>query len=154
MGVMHNGIALNSKAIEVADNLLKKSKKIVFLSNAPRPSVKVKEFLKRMKMEDKYLNNIMTSGEAAMHAINQNRFGKLFYHLGPERDESVFFKVRDNKTSIEKCNFILCTGLFDEHEDDLNYYKNFLKSHIKKKLVCTNPDLIVHRGNKEEYQQD
>ncbi len=150
-GVMHNGIALNSKAIEVADNLLKKSKKIVFLSNAPRPSVKVKEFLKRMKMEDKYLNNIMTSGEAAMHAINQNRFGKLFYHLGPERDESVFFKVRDNKTSIEKCNFILCTGLFDEHEDDLNYYKNFLKSHIKKKLVCTNPDLIVHRGNKEEY---
>ena len=47
-GVMHNGIALNSKAIEVADNLLKKSKKIVFLSNAPRPSVKVKEFLKRI----------------------------------------------------------------------------------------------------------
>ena len=44
-GVMHNGITLNSKAIEVADNLLKKSKKIVFLSNAPRPSVKVKEFL-------------------------------------------------------------------------------------------------------------
>ena len=54
--------------------------------------MKVKEFLKRMKMEDKYLNNIMTSGEAAMHAINQNRFGKLFYHLGPERDESVFLR--------------------------------------------------------------
>ena len=52
-GVIHNGILLNDKAIEVADRLLKKSKKIVFLSNAPRPSEKVKEFLKKLKMEEK-----------------------------------------------------------------------------------------------------
>ena len=36
-GVMHNGISLNDKAIEAAGKLLEKSKKIVFLSNAPRP---------------------------------------------------------------------------------------------------------------------
>ena len=45
-GVMHNGISLNNKAIETADKLLKESKKIVFLSNAPRPSEKVKQFLR------------------------------------------------------------------------------------------------------------
>ena len=150
-GVMHNGILLNDKAIEAADNLLKNSKKIVFLSNAPRPSEKVREFLKKLKMEKKYLENIVTSGEAAMHAINQNRFGKLFYHLGPSRDESIFYKVRENKTKLENSDFILCTGLFDEHEDDLNFYKNFLKNHISKKLICTNPDLTVHRGEKQEY---
>ncbi len=150
-GVMHNGISLNDKAIEAADNLLKNSKKIVFLSNAPRPSEKVREFLKKLKMEKKYLENIVTSGEAAMHAINQNRFGKLFYHLGPLRDESIFYKVKDNKTKLENSDFILCTGLFDEHENDLNFYKNFLKNHISKKLICTNPDLTVHRGEKEEY---
>ena len=150
-GVMHNGILLNDKAIEAADNLLKNSKKIVFLSNAPRPSEKVREFLKKLKMEKKYLENIVTSGEAAMHAINQSRFGKLFYHLGPSRDESIFYKVRDNKTKLENSDFILCTGLFDEHEDDLNFYKNFLKNHISKKLICTNPDLTVHRGEKQEY---
>ena len=70
-GVMHNGISLNYKAIEAASNLLKDSKKIVFLSNAPRPSEKVREFLKKLKMEEKYLKNIITSGEAAMHAINE-----------------------------------------------------------------------------------
>ena len=36
-----------------------------------------------MKMEDKYLNNIMTSGEAAMHAINQNEFGKTILSFRP-----------------------------------------------------------------------
>ena len=138
-GVMHNGIFLNDKAIEAADELLKDSKKIVFLSNAPRPSEKVREFLKKLKMEEKYLKNIITSGEAAMYTINQNRFGKSFYHLGPSRDESIFYKIKDNKTRLEDSDFILCTGLFDEHEDDLNFYKNFLKNYTSKKFICTNP---------------
>jgi len=158
---MHDGIKLNSKAIEVVDQLKKHSKKTVFLSNAPRPSTKVVDFLIKMKMDRKYLSNVMTSGEAAMHAINQNKFGKKFFHLGPPRDTAIFEKIKENKTTIDSCEFILCTGLFDEddpdinkpqlHENDLNYYKNFLIKHISKKLVCTNPDLTVHRGNKEEY---
>ena len=160
-GVMHNGIKLNKEAIGAIDQLQKKSKKVVFLSNAPRPSTIVIDFLLKMKMDKKYLSNVITSGEAAMHAINQNKFGKTFFHLGPPRDASVFKKVKDNKTTIDSCDFILCTGLFDEddpdlnksqlHENDLDYYKNFLMKHISKKLVCTNPDLTVHRGNKEEY---
>ena len=48
-GVMHNGIALNSKAIEAVENLSENSKKVVFLSNAPRPSFKVVEFLKSLR---------------------------------------------------------------------------------------------------------
>ena len=160
-GVMHDGIKLNEKAIEAVAQLKKKSKKIVFLSNAPRPSEKVVNFLLKMKMDKQYLSNIITSGEAAMHAINQNKYGKTFFHLGPPRDASVFEKVKENKTTIDSCDFILCTGLFDEGESNsnklqlyknaLDYYRNFLSKHISKKLLCTNPDLTVHRGNKEEY---
>ena len=150
-GVMHNGISLNTGAIETVDNLLNKSKKIVFLSNAPRPNKKVKDFLRKMKFKEKFLKNIITSGEAAMNAINNNKFGKSFYHLGPERDDSTFSNISKNKTTLEKSDFILCTGLFDNHYDDLNYYKELLKNFTSKRLVCTNPDLIVHRGNEKEY---
>ena len=150
-GVMHNGISLNYNAVEAVDNLLAQSKKIVFLSNAPRPSANVVEFLKKMKMSEKFLSNVVTSGEAAMYAINQNRFGELFYHLGPKRDESIFQKVKKNQTKLDNCDFILCTGLFDEYENDLNYYKKLLEKHTLKKMICTNPDLTVHRGIKEEY---
>ena len=149
-GVIHNGVALYPRAIAAIEQLKNNSKKIVFLSNAPRPSSKVVNFLLKMNMDIKYLSNVMTSGEAAMHAINKNKFGKTFFHLGPPRDTSVFEKVKNNKTDIESCDFIICTGLFDEYEDDLEYYKNFLKKYISKKLVCTNPDLTVHRGNVEE----
>ena len=149
-GVMHNGVMLNSKAVQAVDQLKNNSKKIVFLSNAPRPSSKVINFLLKMNFDKKYLSNVMTSGEAAMHAINQNKFGKTFFHLGPPRDTSLFEKQQDNKTELNKCDYILCTGLFDDHEDDLNYYKKFLENQISKKLVCTNPDLTVHRGDIEE----
>ena len=149
-GVIHNGISLNPKAMEAIENLNKHSKKIVFLSNAPRPSLKVINFLLKMGMDKKYLSNVMTSGEAAMYAINQKKFGKTFFHLGPPRDTSVFDKVKENKTNIDNCDFILCTGLFDDHNSELNFYKRLLKKYISKQFICTNPDLTVHKGNLEE----
>ena len=149
-GVIHNGVMLNPKAIDAIEQLKKNSKKIVFLSNAPRPSSKVVNFLIKMSMDKKYLSNVMTSGEAAMYAINKNQFGKTFFHLGPPRDTSVFEKVKNNKVDLENCDFILCTGLFDGRENDLKYYKTLLENHISKKLICTNPDLTVHRGSVEE----
>ncbi len=149
-GVIHNGVMLNPSAINAIEQLKNNSKKIVFLSNAPRPSSKVIDFLIKMKMNRKYLSNVMTSGEAAMHAINKNQFGKNFFHLGPPRDTSIFEKVKDNKVDLENCDFILCTGFFDEYENDLEYYKKFLEKYASKKMVCTNPDLTVHRGAVEE----
>ena len=106
-GVVHNGMVLNPKAIEAIEQLENNSKKIVFLSNAPRPSSKVINFLLKMNMNKKYLSNVMTSGEAAMHAINKNKFGKKFFHLGPPRDTSVFEKVKDNRVNLENCDFII-----------------------------------------------
>jgi len=150
-GVIHNGVRLNAKAVEVVEKLIQNKKKVVFLSNAPRPSKEVKKFLQELNMKDQYLKNIMTSGEAAMLALEKESYGKFFYHLGPERDSAVFFKIKKNKTSLEKCNFILCTGLIKNHERNLDYYKNLLKEYTSKKLICTNPDLTVHRGETEEY---
>ena len=45
---------------------------------------------------------------------------------------------------------MLCTGLFEEQGEDLDYYKELFKEHVDKKMICTNPDLIVDRGDKRE----
>ena len=150
-GVMHDGIRLNVSAINAVRKLSENGKKVIFLSNAPRPAKKVVEFLKKLNMEERLLKNVLTSGEVAMNSFKKNKFGEKFYHLGPQRDDSLFLEIKKNKTSIEKCDFILCTGLFDEEEDNLEFYKKLLKNFINKKFVCTNPDLTVHRGRDEEY---
>ena len=61
------------------------------------------------------------------------------------------FGLEKNQTSLEKSDFILCTGLFENEEESLDYYKNLLSKYTKLKMICTNPDLIVHRGSKTEY---
>jgi ribonucleotide monophosphatase NagD (HAD superfamily) len=137
-GVMHDGIRMNSGALEVIENLYISKKRIVFLSNAPRPSENVRLFLRKLNMDEKFLNNIITSGEAAIKS------------LGPQRDTSLFKGLEKNKTKLNNCDFILCTGLFDEHKD-LNFYFKLLENNTKKKLVCTNPDLLVHKGIQSEY---
>ena len=150
-GVVHNGIKLNPEAIKAIDNLIKNKKKVVFLTNAPRPRYVVKEYLVNLGMKENMLRNIVSSGEASMSAIQKEKFGKLFFHLGPEKDNEIFLNIKKNKSSLASCNFILCTGLLDGKEDDLDYYKNLLEKYTSKKLICTNPDLIVHRGKVEEY---
>ena len=150
-GVIHNGIELYDGAIEVLENLNKIKKKYVLMSNAPRPSKNVEKFLLKLKMKKIYTKNIFTSGEAALKTLQKNIYGKYFYHLGPHRDKSLFKNFEKNKTTLDKAEFILCTGLLDEYENSLDYYKNLLKNYTQVKMVCTNPDLDVFRGSKKEY---
>ena len=150
-GVMHNGVHLNKSAMNTVSELVSKGKRVVFLSNAPRPTKKVVEFLKKMKMEERFLKNVLTSGEAALNSLKQNKFGEKFYHLGPQRDDSLFSDIKKNKTTLQECDFILCTGLFDEEYENLKFYEDLLRNYTNKKLICTNPDLVVHRGGDEEY---
>ena len=150
-GVLHNGIELFSGAVEVLENLNKLNKRFVLMSNAPRPSKSVKKFLLKLKLNRILLKNIFTSGEAALQSLQKNVYGKNFYHLGPKRDNSLFEGFENNRKNPEDADFILCTGFLDNHEDSLNYHKDLLKKYIQLKMICTNPDLVVHRGFEQEY---
>ena len=150
-GVVHNGIELYGNSIDVLDNLAEAKKDFVLLTNAPRPNATVINFLKKIGLK-KYFENVFTSGEAA-HKYLVNELGKKnFFHIGPPRDFDLFKNIKNNNVSkIEDSDYLLCTGLFEEQGEDLNYYKELLKEHINKKMICTNPDLIVDRGEKREY---
>ena len=150
-GVIHNGIELYPEAIKVLENLNKLNKRYVLISNAPRTTKSVEKYLINLKMDKSLLKNIFTSGEAALQSLEKNIYGKKFYHIGPKRDYDLIQGFEKNKTEINNCDFILCTGLFDEEENSLKYYENLLKKKLELKMICTNPDLIVHRGLKTEY---
>jgi HAD superfamily hydrolase (TIGR01459 family) len=150
-GVVHNGVHLHNKAIQTLKEITKKNKDYVLLTNAPRPNSAVKSFLEKLGMEKEIREHVFTSGEAALNYLKNNLSNKCFYHVGPPRDFDLFKNLEKLKSKeIEKADYILCTGLFDDHNEDLNYYKDFFERNINKKMICTNPDLIVDRGNKRE----
>ena len=150
-GVVHNGVKLYENAVKVLEELSNNEKKFILLTNAPRPNLTVINTLKKMGL-DNFSDAVFTSGEASKRYLLENFNNKKFFHLGPPRDFDLFKTFEDNKVlNIDDSDYLLCSGLFEEHEDDLGYYKNLLSKHIDKKMICTNPDLIVDRGDKREY---
>ena len=150
-GVIHNGIKLHEKAIIVLKELLKKDKAFVLLTNAPRPNDSVKNFLQKMGMDQELRDHVFTSGEAALNYLKKYFSSKKFFHIGPPRDFDLFNLFKNSKCEdIKEREYLLCTGLFDDHDKDLKFYKDLLEKHITKKMICTNPDLIVDRGEVRE----
>jgi HAD superfamily hydrolase (TIGR01459 family) len=150
-GVVHDGIVLHKNAIETLKEITKAKKEYVLLTNAPRPNKIVKAVLEKMGMSKEISGKTYSSGEASLSYLKKNYSNKKFYHIGPKRDSDLFLDFEKNKSAdIKESHYLLCTGLLEEQSEDLNYYKKLFKEHIDKKLVCTNPDLIVERGGKRE----
>ena len=102
-------------------------------------------------MDKEIRDHVFTSGEAALNYLKKNLSDKTFFHIGPPRDFDLFKDFEKMKSEIiEKSDYLLCTGLFDDHNEDLKFYKDLFQNNLKKKMICTNPDLIVDRGNKRE----
>ncbi len=150
-GVVHNGITLHKNAIKALEEITKANKDYVLLTNAPRPNKTVNSFLEKMGMSKEIREKVYSSGEASLNYLKKNSQEEKFYHVGPPRDFDLFLDFKKNKTiDIKESRYLLCTGLFEEQGENLNYYKELFKDHLNKKMICTNPDLIVDRGKKRE----
>ena len=150
-GVVHNGVFLHKESIKVLNEISKKKKDYILLTNAPRHNHSVQKKKKKLGMEKEIREHVFTSGEAALNYLKKNLLGTPFFHVGPPRDFELFKDFENNKLeNIENCDYILCTGLFDSHDKDLTYYKKLFEKNLNKKMICTNPDLIVDRGNQRE----
>jgi len=151
-GVVHNGIELHENAIYTLSKISEAKKDYILLTNAPRPNKTVKIFLEKLGLDKSMREKVFTSGEAALGYLKKNYISQKFYHIGPPRDFNLFIDFKNEKTEdLDKSNYLLCTGLYDQHDQDLNFYKELLINSISKKMICTNPDLIVDRGKKREY---
>ena len=150
-GVIHNGINLHKDAIDALGEITKAKKEYVLLTNAPRPKKSVQLFLEKMGMHEIVRKKVYSSGEAALSYLKKNLLNDKFYHIGPSRDFDLFLDFKKNKTiDIKESSYLLCTGLFEDSGEDLNYYKELFKENLGKKMICTNPDLVVDRGDKRE----
>ena len=75
-GVIHNGKNLHQSAMEVLKNLKINNKNFFLVSNAPRPRDSVANFLKTLKMNEEYFDQIYTSGDAALEVLKFKKFGR------------------------------------------------------------------------------
>ena len=152
-GVMHNGVECYSNAITVLKHLKNKNKKIVLISNAPRPSETVEVFLDKIKLSKSLYDKVVTSGDVTREYLQLENNSQDIFHLGPDKDKDLFKNLNVTFVDEEKCKQIICTGLFNAEKENIEDYQDLLIRLKDRniKMICANPDEVVHRGSKLEY---
>ncbi len=157
-GVLYDGIDPYPNVIPFLNNIMESDKKIIFLSNTPRPSTVMGGKFKSWGLNmDKV--TIYTSGDALREQLvvwNDEVFktlGKKCYHLGADRNEDLLRDINIDLTNdIKEADFLLISAYLEEYED-LNYYDDILKNaaDLKLQAICPNPDLTVNQSNGIRY---
>ena len=149
-GVMHNGIAPFDSAVDACRTFrLHHDGIVILVSNAPRPNTAVRAQLDRIGVAREAYDAIVSSGDTS-RALIAALDGAPLFHLGPDRDLTLYDDLDVTIASPAEAETIVCTGLFDDEtqtpRDDLKALTACAARNVP--MICANPDLKVERGGK------
>lgn len=124
-------------------------RRVILVSNAPRPWQGVQVILDGYGVPREAYDAILTSGDLTRSLI-ADQPGSRVYHLGPERDATIFAGLDVQRVPPGEAELIVCTGLFDDATETAEDYRALLADlHTRSvPMICANPDLVVERDRK------
>ncbi len=157
-GVLHDGVVPYPGAVDFLNEMIKNGKKIIFLSNNPRPG-----YLTNKQFSEFGLNMegavVYTAGDAVREQLISwndaifSTLGKKFYHLGEEGNKDILHGIpTDTTQDITQANFLLITEYIQKGED-LNIHDALLSKAASLNLpaICVNPDLTAYHNKQIRY---
>jgi len=151
-GVVHNGLAAFPHACDALMRARARGAAVILITNAPRPSAVVARQLEKLHVPRETYDAIVSSGDVT-RAVIEARPGQSLFHLGPERDRSIFSGLDLRFAPLERADYVVCSGLDDDDVETPDDYRARLEIMLKRKLfmVCGNPDVVVERGPRLVY---
>ena len=148
-GVIHNGVAAFPEACEALRLFRDNGGTVAMITNAPRPSAPVVDYLRGLKIKDDTYDAIVSSGDVTLRYIDDHRHMKPYY-LGPQRDRGIYDALKLPFVPIEDADYIIDVGLVHEETEQPDDYLPMLQKSADRRLpmICANPDLVVERGDK------
>jgi HAD superfamily hydrolase (TIGR01459 family) len=151
-GVVHNGLAAFPDACEALMRFRAGGGTAILITNAPRAGEAVARILDRLKVSREAYDAITSSGDVT-RGIVKARLPDSVFHLGPQRDLSIFAGLDVRFAPPESADYVVCSGLFDDTIETPDNYRDLLSSLRARSLamVCANPDIVVERGDSLVY---
>jgi HAD superfamily hydrolase (TIGR01459 family) len=151
-GVVHNGVVAFPAACDALMRARSRGAAVVLITNAPRPSEVVARQLEKLHVPRETYDAIVSSGDVTRSVI-QSRRGQTLFHMGPERDHSIFTALNVKFAPLESADYVVCSGLDDDEIETPEDYRARLELMLTRKMfmVCGNPDVVVERGDKLVY---
>jgi len=148
-GVVHNGLVPFPMAVDALRAFRRTGGIVMLITNAPRPHDSVIGQLDAIGVGRDAYDDLVTSGDVARATLGA-RAGARIYHLGPARDLSIYDGLAIDLTELRNAEIVSCTGLFDDETESVTDYDP-LFAEMKQRgltLICSNPDLVVERGDR------
>jgi HAD superfamily hydrolase (TIGR01459 family) len=151
-GVVHNGIAAYPSAVKALVEYRKAGGRLVFITNAPRPSAPLIAMLDRLGVPRDAYDDIVSSGDATRAMIAPYK-GKVVHHVGPPtEDDGLYEGLGVIRGPAEEAEVVVVTDL-DTDDDTPDMYNKRVDLWLKRGLpmICANPDRVVEHGDKLIY---
>jgi HAD superfamily hydrolase (TIGR01459 family) len=150
--VVHNGVAATVESCAALIRFRSQGGTVVLITNAPRPGDFVQAFIDTLKVPREAYDGIVSSGDVTRSLVAA-RAGQRVFHVGPERDLPIFEGLDVEIAPIERADFAVCSGLYDDtRETPQDYLKLIDKMHSRRlAMICANPDVVVERGDHLVY---
>ena len=151
-GVVHNGIAATAESCAALVRFRSQGGTVVLITNAPRPGDFVQTFIDALKVPREAYDAIVSSGDVTRSLVAE-RAGTRVFHVGPERDLPIFEGLDVELAPIERADFAVCSGLYDDTRETPQDYVKLIDAMRARKLtmICANPDVVVERGDHLVY---
>jgi HAD superfamily hydrolase (TIGR01459 family) len=148
-GVIHDGLTGFPGPCEALRTFREQGGTVILITNAPRPADSVQAQLRDMNIADETYDAIVSSGDLTRNYVASHVRQSLF-QIGPGRDSPVFNGLDVQFAPLERADYIVCTGLFDDETEMPEDYRDMLTQALTRKLtlICANPDMIVERGHR------
>ena len=151
-GVVHNGVEAFPTAVDALSQFRAAGGKVVFITNAPRPSGPIIEMLDRLGVHRAAYDAIVSSGDATRTMIGKYR-GRAIHHVGPPTEDDALYDGLDvRRTGADEAEVVVVTDL-DTDEDTPEMYRERARLWLSRRLpmICANPDRVVEHGDKIIY---
>src|SRR5262249_27315177 len=153
-GVVHNGVAATVESCAALVRFRSQGGTVVLITNAPRPGDFVQTFIDALKVPREAYDAIVSSGDVT-RALVAERAGERVFHVGPERDLPIFDGLNVELAPIERADFTVCSGLYDDTRETPQDYVKLIDAMPARKLtmICANPDDVVEPCDHPEYSE-
>lgn len=151
-GVVHNGLESFPDACAALKAFRTQGGTVVLITNAPRPADSVQRQLRKLGVPDDTYDALVSSGDLTRNYVAEHP-NKAIFWLGPERDNSIHRGLDAVFAPLERADYIICTGPFDDESESAEEYRGMMMQARERNLplICANPDIVVERGDRLVY---
>jgi len=152
-GVLHDGQSCYPGVVECLQQLSRRHKPVIVLSNAARRHDAIERELLRVGITPELYHSVQSSGELTWQWLNSvsnlNETGNSGYYLGPGRSQSLCDGLSVKWVdSLESADFVLNTGAPVGNPRDASTLKPLLEQmhYYQLPMLCANPDRVAIRA--------